>query len=58
LDTPEIRSEISVKFSNVVKEKVGYQLDRSVETLRSVSKSQGGDQCHTNNKKKKDKLKL
>ena len=42
-------------FWNVVLEKDGDQLDRSHEKLRSVSKSQGGEEHCTNNTKRKTK---
>jgi hypothetical protein len=44
LDASESRSEIAVKFWNVVLEKVGDdQLDRSCEKWRSITKIQGGE---------------
>ena len=56
LDSLESRSEIPGMFLNVVLEKDGEdQLDRSHEKLRSVSKSQGGEEHCTNNTKRKTK---
>jgi hypothetical protein len=53
LDTSESRSRIPGKLWNiVVLGKDGNQLDRSCEQLRSVTKSQEGQEYVTNNKKK------
>jgi predicted ATPase len=53
LDASESRSEIPGKFRNVlvVKDAVD-QMDRSCEKLRSINKSQGGQEYSINNKNK------
>ena len=52
LDTSESRSEIIWKFRNVVLEKDGEDpLDRSCEKRKSITKSQGGNEYPTHNKK-------
>jgi len=53
LDTSGCRSEMAGKFRNVVLVKDGEEeLDRSCEKRRSVTQSQGGEECPTNNIKK------
>ena len=52
MDTQEIRSEVSLKFRNVVWEEDGEgQLNRSCEKRRSITKSQGRNKHPTYNKK-------
>jgi len=56
LDTSESRSEISVKFWNVVLEKdADDQLDRSCGKLRSITRSQGGEEILQTIKRRNDK---
>jgi hypothetical protein len=43
------RTQITAKFLNVVLEKNGDQLDGSYETLKSVTKCQGGKKHPTHN---------
>ena len=52
-DTTESKSKIPWKFWNVVLEKDGEdQLDRSCEKLRTITKSQGGEEYPTINQEK------